>query len=1255
MYHFYAKQKKELEVCFNVETKNRLTKKEDKILREILAEDFVSNNLNTKSFFRKNDVTVEIGPRINVETAFSTNAVGICHACGLGKIERIEMSRRYRLTEKIDSKKFIEKECDKMTETVYKKKLESFDIGIIPENVFTVPLKEYGVEALKKANKDMGLGMDEWDIKFYYNLFVNDIGRNPTNVECFQLGQANSEHSRHWFFKGKIVIDEVKMDKTLFDLVVATFEKNTENSLIAFKDNSSVIKGYDITTLVPSIPGKMSLYIKDNVKYHLVFTAETHNFPTGVAPFPGAETGGGGRIRDVQGVGKGGLVVAGTAGYCVGNLNIPGYDLSWENKSFKYPTNLAIPLKIEIEASNGASDYGNKFGEPLIQGFTRSFGMQITKKERQEFLKPIMFSGGVGQMNDKHLKKDKPQKGMLIMQIGGPAYRIGMGGGSASSMIQGENDSELDFNAVQRGDAEMEQKMNRVVRTCIEMGEKNPIISIHDQGAGGPCNVITEIVDPAGGKVDIRKIKLGDSTLSVLEIWGAEYQERNAILIRPNRVKEFQAICDRERTDCEILGKITEKGKIELVDSLDNSKVVDLELKKILGKMPQKVFKDKKINKSFKKINYAKNLKIVNVLENVFKLISVGSKRFLTNKVDRSVTGLIAQQQCCGPVHLPVSDVAVIAQSHFNKTGVAISIGEQPIKMIIDAQAGARMSTGEALTNLVWARISNLRDVKCSGNWMWAGKLKGEATRMYEAAIATRNLMIELGIAINGGKDSLSMATKLDNKIIKSPGELAISTYVSVPDITKIITPDIKKPGKSELWFIDLGENKNRLGGSAFAQTLNQLGNDVPDIENSKNLKNSFQAVQEMIDKKIIVAGHDKSDGGLITTVLEMAFSGNCGLELDYKNNTADAISFLFNEELGLIIEVPFKEVDNMKNVLNKYNLKDISAKLGLTSKSKKIKIRYNKKIVLNEGMEKLRQFWEETSYQIEKIQMNPKNAKEERKNIFIVDNPVYKTTFIPSKTKQTIMNKSKKHKVAIIREEGSNGDREMASAFYLAGFDVLDVTMEDILKGIVNLDNYRGIAFVGGFSYADVFGSAKGWASTIKYNSKAKKLFDKFYRRKDTFSLGICNGCQLMGLLGWVPGKFTHNKSGRFESRWITVEILKSPAIMFKNMAGSKLGAWVAHGEGQINSFDENLATVVYLDDKGNRTEKYPFNPNGSPRGITGLCSADGRHLAMMPHPERTFLKWQWPYMSKSNDNEWQASPWLKMFQNAREWCDIN
>ncbi|MCK4781410.1 phosphoribosylformylglycinamidine synthase [Candidatus Parcubacteria bacterium] len=1273
MYHFYHKISDELEYCFNVEVSEKLTQSQELILKQILADGFLADSIKTKSFFDiENKKIIEIGPRLNFATAFSTNAVSICRAAGLKNVLRIEKSRRYATS----------CEHDRMTECHYPKPLESFKTALKPEQVHTIPLLKDGISAIKKINKEMGLGMDEWDEKFYYDLFTKDLKRNPTNVECFQLGQANSEHSRHWFFNGKLIIDKKEMPETLFDIVRAPIKANKENSIIAFKDNSSAIKGNEIITIIPKIPGKSSGFKKEKLNYDITFTAETHNFPSGVAPFPGAETGTGGRIRDGQATGRGSLIVAGTAGYCVGNLNIPGYDLPWEDKNFIYPDNLASPLNIEIQASNGASDYGNKFGEPLIQGFTRSFGMKLPNKERREWLKPIMFTGGVGQINECHREKQPAEKGMLIIQIGGPAYRIGMGGSAASSMIQGENLAELDFNAVQRGDAEMEQKMNRVVRACVELGANNPIISIHDQGAGGPCNVLTELVEPVGGRIEIRNINIGDETLSVLEIWGAEYQERNGLLIKPSRIQEFAQMCKRERVKYEQLGEITEDGRIIVRDRKDNSFPVNLELSKILGKMPQKTFKDQTQTLNLESLKLLEKLNFKQALENVLRLVSVGSKRFLTSKVDRSVTGLIARQQCCGPLQLTVSDVAVIAQSHFHNTGAAIAIGEQPIKILVNPKAGARMSVGEALTNIVWAKIEKLDNIKCSANWMLAAKLPGEGANLYYAADAMRKIMIDLGIAVDGGKDSLSMAAKVSDEIVKSPIELTISAYADVPDINKVITPDIKRPGKSALWLIDIGNNKNRLGGSALAHSLGQIGNESPDVDDSDVLKKSFYAIQQMIDEKIILSGHDRSDGGLITTILEMAFSGNCGAALSVKLSSDNILPYYFNEELGLVVEVDLALQEKFTEIIKKYNLENITCLIGQTTINQKIKIVSEDNVILDESMLELRQVWEETSHQLNKLQTKENQAMEEKKNIYERKNPEYKIAFTPEQTPQEILEKTEKIKIAIIREEGSNGDREMTSAFYMAGFEPWDVAMLDLLNDKINLDDFRGIAFVGGFSYADVLGSAKGWASAIRFNDKLRDIFAAFHNRKNTFSLGVCNGCQLMGLLGWVPAKFVKNHSERFESRWTTVKISQSPAIMLKDMQDSVLGVWIAHGEGRLlfpdnqlleNAIAQKLTPISYVDDNGDSTEKYPFNPNGSAQGITALCSEDGRHLAMMPHPERTFLKWQWPWMPerihpvKSSrkpggaeqfhgvKKELQASPWLKMFQNARKWCDQN
>jgi len=1268
MFKFYRKIREGFEYCFNIETSGPLTQNELEILKWLLAETFEPDNFGSSSkIASKNRKIIELGPRLNFATAFSTNAVSICHACGLDKVTRLEVSRRYILPVGEEESKFISQNHDRMTECYYQKPLLSFETGIKPEPVKIIPLLEEGPEALRRINKEMGLGMDDWDIYFYHNMFTTVFKRNPTDVECFQLGQANSEHSRHWFFKGKLVIDGKEMSETLLEIIQSTLRANPANSVIAFKDNSSGIKGYDIWTIIPKKPGRCSPFSKERFTYHIIFTAETHNFPSGVAPFPGAETGTGGRIRDIHATGRGAFVGAATVGYCVGSLNIFNFSIPGEEK-FNYPSNLASPLEILIEESNGASDYGNKFGEPVILGFTRTFDLKLPDGERRAWIKPIMFTGGIGQIDNRHIEKGQPKKGMLIVQIGGPAYRIGVGGGSASSMIQGENIEELDFNAVQRGDAEMEQKMNRVIRACVEMGDKNPIISIHDQGAGGPCNVLTELVNPVGGRVEIRNITLGDKTMSVLEIWGGEYQERDALLIWPDKQGKFQKICQREKVTCEILGHITGDGKIVVHDAQDNSTPVNLELEKILGKMPQKTFEIKRVKQKRDPFELPTDLKIKEAINMIFSLPSVGSKGYLVRKVDRSVTGLIAQQQCCGPLQLPVSDVAVIAQSHFGLTGAATSVGEQPIKMLVDIKAGARMAVGEMLTNMAWAKISTLEHIKCSVNWMWAAKLPGEGALIYDAACAIRDLMIELGIAADGGKDSLSMAAKVEEEIVKAPGQLVISGYAPMPDITKVVTPDIKKPGTTKLILIDPADGKNRLGGSALAQAFGQIGDTAPDVDDPKILANSFLAVQEMVEKDLILSGHDRSDGGLITTLAEMAMSGTCGMVVNI-DEKKELIPELFSEELGLVIEYLAEKENEIISILLE---KEVPFQiLGITQSKKVFEITHGKKRVLSIETSQLRKRWEKTSSVLETFQMDPDLAYEEETIFKDLTTPPYYLSFNPENIYPKLASRKKKPKVAVIREEGSNGDREMASAFFAAGFEVWDVTMTDLLKGDVSLKQFRGIAFPGGFSYADVLDSAKGWAGVIRFNSYLREMFDEFYIRKNTFSLGICNGCQLMTLLGWLPWKglpdekqprFIRNFSGRFESRWVTVKIEESPSIMLKGMEGSVLGIWVAHGEGRLFFPDKEignkiilreLVPITYVDNQGHATTQYPFNPNGSVLGIAGLCSLDGRHLAMMPHPERCFLKWQWPWMPEGWKKNLKTSPWLKMFQNARIWCE--
>jgi phosphoribosylformylglycinamidine synthase len=1246
--------------CFHIETCRPLDGDEVARLRLILAEGLLAETVTSQPPLVGERV-VEVGPRLNFATAWSSNMVAICRATGLEEVSRIERSRLYQVPQGIDIADFVDRHHDRMTECRYLEPLSTFSPGIEPEAVYEVDLRGKGPDGLLELP---GISMDERDRQLYYDYFVRQQGRNPTIVEIMDLNNANSEHSRHGFFKGRQVIDGEEMAETLFDLVTATLGANPQGSLVAFKDNSSVIEGFRLNTLVPARPGDPSPLVQAEVEYHPLLTAETHNFPTGVAPFPGAETGTGGRIRDVQGTGRGGFVIAGTAGYCVGNLHIPGYSLPWE-EAMPIPETLASPLQIEIEASNGASDYGNKFGEPLIQGFTRSFDLRLMGGERWGFLKPIMFTGGIGQIDGRLTEKAEAEKGMCIVQVGGPAYRVGFGGGAASSMLQGENEAGLDFNAVQRGDAEMEQKMNRVIRACNEMGDRSLIEVIHDQGAGGPANVLKELVEKAGGWVEVRNIRVGDPTMSVLEIYVAEYQERCGFLIRPENLPRFQAICLREKVACEVLGEVTGDLRFVLHDAWDDSRPVDIDLPTLLGEIPQKTFADQRRPLAEGPLTIPAGLTVAAALHDVLRLVSVGSKRFLTSKVDRAVTGLVARQQCCGPLQLTVGDVAVVAQSHLGLTGIATAIGEQSIKMLVSPAAGARMAVGEALTNLVFARIADPQQIKCSANWMWAPKLPGEGAALYDAARAMRDLMIEVGMAVDGGKDSLSMATMVDGETVKSPRQLVISAYAGVTDITRTITADLKGQG-FPLFYIDLGGGRNRLGGSALAQVLGRIGQESPDVEDGALVRRAFVAVQELLDRGLLLAGHDRSDGGLITTLLEMAFSGNCGLEITLEGET-DPLKMLFSEELGLVVECRPENRAEVERVLQAAKVP--CWHIGTSTKTPQVRVTCNGVRVLDESMLLLRDWWEETSYQLERLQIDPACAEAEKAINFDRRGPVYRLGFTPEPTPPELLAAVDKPKVAILRDEGSNSDREMAAAFHAAGFAPWDVSMSDLLDGRIDLHGFRGLAAVGGFSYADVPESAKGWAATILFNPRLQQMFAEFYQRPDTFTLGICNGCQLFALLGWVPGpglapavqpRFLHNLSGRFESRWTTVRVEKSRAMMLQGMDGLVFGIHVDHGEGRLHFADPDLLAAVaesgqipmrYVDDEGQATEQYPFNPNGSVAGIAGLCSADGRHLALMPHPERAFLPWQAHYLPEELKGL-PVSPWLQMFRNAYAWC---
>lgn len=1269
---------------FNVRLTNTLDPHQLRILLWLLSETFAPQLLKTSSSL--NEPAIHVGPRFNFQTAWSSNAVSICVACGIEAIDRLERSRRYTLRYPDGSlppqhliDQFQTAIFDRMTETIYPRVLVSFDTSIQPQKAFTIDVLGHGESALRDFNNTDGLAFDEDDIAYYSKLF-RQLRRNPTNVELYDLAQSNSEHSRHWFFKGKLIVDGQHVDDHLLDIVREPLRANSSNSVIAFADNSSTIRSGSVSLLMPRTPGSASQLIMKEIDTDILFTAETHNFPSGVAPFPGAETGTGGRIRDTAATGVGSLVGVATAGYSVGNLHIPEFPLAWEDSTFEYPDNLASPLDILIQASNGASDYGNKFGEPVINGFARTYGVRFQDGQRREYVKPIMFSGGMGQMYHQHARKGEAKIGLLVVKVGGPAYRIGMGGGAASSMMQGDNKADLDFNAVQRGDAEMAQRVYRVLRACVEMGEENPIISIHDQGAGGNCNVVKELIYPSGAKINIRNVPVGDNTLSALEIWVAEYQEQFGLLLHPTHEPMFRAMCARENVESAVLGSVDGSGRIVLWDDLEKQAVVDMDLEAVLGDLPQKSFTDCRTVFHGAPLRIPPDMSLSEILHRVLSLMSVGSKRFLTTKVDRSVTGLVAQQQCIGPLQLPLSDYAVSTQSYFALRGSATAIGERPTITVLSPQAMARMSVGEMMTNLCSAKVTSRDHIKCEGNWMWAAKLPGECASLYDAATATRDVMIELGIAIDGGKDSLSMAARCpttdgSTETVKAPGTLVISGYCTMDNVQEKLTPDLKAPGESSLILIDIANGKRRTGGSALAQVFSQVGEHPPDLDEPSLLAKAFDTMQMLIKHYGVLSCHDVSDGGLITTILEMGFAGNCGIDVTLNSRGVEygTLQSLFAEELGIVIEVSSQHEQHVCEILGRDGLP--YQRIGESRTDHVVRILDGSKELLVGDIRDLRDIWESTSFALDRRQANTQCVDIERANLRNKRGPQYKVTFKTRDTPQTIMEQLVKPKVAIIREEGSNGDREMSAAFHMSGFETWDVSVRDIASRSISLSDFKGIAFVGGFSYADVLDSAKGWAGVIRFNDVVRSEFDLFYARNDTFSLGVCNGCQLMALLGRIPfssdvldeksqPRFIHNESGRYESRFSTVRIMKdNPAIMLRGMGSSQLGVWVAHGEGRAYFADEeilknveqmNLAPLRYVDEDGQATMVYPDNPNGSVNGIAGICSKDGRHLAMMPHPERTVLKWQWGYLPREIE-VLDSSPWLKMFQNAYDWVVNN
>ena len=1283
-----------IERRFLVDSVRALRSDELNKLKWLLKETYEPEMFGEESFFQGN--VMEVGPRLAIVTPNSTNAVSICSACGLDSVKRIEQTRRFSISLENSSNLSPEQLNDiyalihdRMTEQPYLEPPKSFEPDIEPEPVQLIPLLENGIEILDDTNKKLGLALDKQMMQYVFDHY-SKMGRNPTDVELFMFGQLNSEHCRHHLFKGNFVIDGKRMKKSLFDMIRSTTKANPGNIVVAYEDNAAVTSGRPVNIFRPSDPVIPSAFTAGIEMISDAFKAETHNHPTTISADPGAGTGLGGNIRDIQGVGRGGTVLGALAIYNVANLLISGYDLPWEKEYAPHPSRFQTPLEIIIEASNGASDYGNKFGVPLTTGSCTSFEL-INGSEHYGWKKTCMVAGNWGIINHSHALKEELHKGYLIVQIGGDRYPIGLGGGSGSSKDAGGQKADLDFDSVQRANPEMENRNESVIRACAELGDKSPIVSITDLGAGGECVALPEIVHPHGAKYELRNIPCGDRTMSVLVFWCNESQESMVMIIKSRSLSILEQICDRNRCPMYVVGKVTADGKLVLTDkdapetaSREQQVPIDLDMEFLLANLPEMTIECESLPNQLSSLKLPEGVSIMGALERVLRLLKVGSKNFLTRKVDRSVGGLSAQQQTVGPLQLTLADCAVSARSLFGTTGIAAAIGEQPIKGLIETEAGGRMSIAESLTNLVWAPIEDFSSINFSATWQWPCKQPGEDERLYNAVRATTDLCKDLGLRIPVGKDSVSMTawTTLNGKkhSIKSPGSVQMISFAPCSDITKVVTPDIKKPGEDLLIMLDLSGGNKRLGGSVLAQVYEQLGDQTPDVDDPNLLRKGFEAVQELIEQNLVLSGHDVSDGGLITCLLEMAFAGNCGLDLDFGKTEVfsgrDVFASLFAEELALVFEILPADLQEVTKKLNSYGFEfeNNAVVLGKATKKPGIQIKYQQRVVLDADMRDLRDIWQQTSFELDKLQANPACAVAERKVNCDRKGPDYQLTFKPVSTPDKKMKAGNKPKVAILREAGTNGAREMAGAFFAAGFEAWDVTMADIAEAKVSLKDFRGVAFSGGFSFADVLDAGKGWAGVIMFNEKIRDEFKAFCERDDTFSLGVCNGCQVMALLGWIPWRgidihkqprFVRNESNIFESRFISVKICPSKSIFLKDMAGSVLGAWIAHGEGKCLWPDEkilnqavdsenNLAPIRFVDDDGKQTEQYPFNPNGSKLGITGVCSRDGRHLALMPHPERLFQYWQWPYWP-DKWSDLKVSPWLKLFQNARKWCEEN
>ncbi len=1175
-----------------------------------------------------------VGPRKEMITPWSTNAVEITQNMGISGIIRIE-----EYIQVPDEKAGF----DPMLKSMYHN---------LDQHIFTIdrePEPIIEIEDIAAYNEKEGLALSQEEIDYLDDVAVK-LGRKLTDSEVFGFSQVNSEHCRHKIFNGTFVIDGVEQEMSLFQMIKKTSKVNPNKIISAYRDNCSFVQGPVVEQFAPKTQDRPDFFEIKDIETVLSLKAETHNFPTTVEPFNGASTGTGGEIRDRIAGGKGSLPVAGTAVYMTSYPRAGGtrpWEQATEERDWLYQT----PEEILIKASNGASDFGNKFGQPVITGSVLTFE-HFEAGKKYGFDKVIMLAGGVGLGAKKDSLKDEPAKGDKLILLGGDNYRIGMGGGAVSSVDTGEYDNAIELNAVQRANPEMQKRVYNAIRALAE-SDNNPVISVHDHGAGGHLNCLSELVESTGGKIDTARLPIGDPTLSQKEIVGNESQERMGLVMHEKDVELLKKIAGRERAPMYLIGETTGDMQFTFENSLTGEKPIDWQLSYMFGKPPKTVLTDKTVEARFEDLKYDQD-KIEEYLENVLQLESVACKDWLTNKVDRSVTGRIAKQQTAGKLQLPLNNLGVITLDYQGKSGIATTIGHAPAAALVSAENGSVLAIAESLTNIVFAPLADqIRSVSLSANWMWPAKNEGENARIYKAVKAASDFACALGINIPTGKDSMSMTQKYKDDVVYAPGTVIISASGEVTDVKKVVEPVLVNDPEKAVYLVDFSKSAKALGGSAFSQIINKLGNETPTVADTAYFVKAFNAVQEQIEAENILAGHDISSGGLVTTLLEMCFTDNStGMQLDLSEiKEKDTVRILFSENPGLVLQPD--DAARFETGLNAAGVQFV--KIGYPTNVSSCIVK-NFDCTLELDIASLRDLWFKSSYLLDRKQSGEKLSLERYENYkknelqFDFKDFTGKAADYGIDLKRRTPNGVK---AAIIREKGVNGDREMAYAMYLAGMDVKDVHMTDLIAGRETLEDVNMIVFVGGFSNSDVLGSAKGWAGAFKYNEKARVALENFYKRGDTLSLGVCNGCQLMVELGLIypehdeMPKMLHNESHKFESAFVNVEIPENNSVMLGSMAGQKLGIWVAHGEGKFSlpkAESEYKVTMKYIGDG------YPANPNGSMYNIAGLCSNDGRHLVVMPHLERAFYPWHWGYYPRERKTD-EVAPWIGAFVNAKNW----